>query len=209
MNNKTVKTFMVVAIIFTLSLYFIGGTYARYTGDFNGNAKVDVAEWKVQIHDKGAEETNLDLTFTPTENENVVDGKIAPGSTSKANVQIDLTGTEVAVDLIVEVTDESLNSALQQLGLNNKEITFESNLTLGTSNIQKSGSGSSSDPYVITLPENGAYTGDDTLKLELTLKWKNEENNNTTDTEAGKKAQTSGTITIPVKMTVKQHIDAE
>lgn len=210
MNNKTVKTFMVVAIIFTLSLYFIGGTYARYTGDFTGDATAQVAEWSVNLDGKGEEQTTMDLTFTPTENENVVDDKIAPGSTATANATIDLTGTEVAVDVIVEATDEGLQQAIQKLGLNDGEIKFTSDLRVGGSDgVQSSGKGTEAEPYKITLPNSGAFISDDKLHITLTLTWDNQDTNDSKDTEAGKKAESAGEITIPVKMTVKQHIDAE
>ncbi len=207
MNNKTVKTLMVVAMLFTLSLYFIGGTYARYIGEYTGNATASVAKWKVQLNGKSAEETSMDLTFTPTKSEYVVDGKIAPGSSSTAEVKLDLDGTEVAVDVIAEVTESTLQEKLTELGLTSSEIKFKSEFVGGGQASSSEGNGSKENPYVVKLPSNQAFSTEDTITIKLTLEWGNDEAHNSEDTKAGKNAETLGEISVPVKLTVRQHID--
>ena len=206
MKNKTVKTLMVVAMLFTLSLYFIGGTYARYTGDYTGSGEVNVAEWAVKLDGQQASQKEMDLTFTPKENTDVVKDKIAPGSTAEAEVTIDLEGTEVAVEVMVEAK-EDLQAALQPLGLNADEITFTSTLEIsGSAGVSKTGTGEKDSPYVITLPTTGAFQSDDKLHMTLTLEWTNNDKNDTVDTAAGEKEEGQRTITVPVTVTVQQHI---
>ena len=64
--------------------------------------------------------------------------------------------------------------------------------------------------FPTTSGDDGIYTGtiayssdNKVLDLVITLEWVNNEANNATDTTAGKNA---GTLSIPVKVTVKQHI---
>ena len=49
MNKKTVKTIMVALILMVLAIYFIAGTYAKYTTDFSGKTSIGVAKWNVKL----------------------------------------------------------------------------------------------------------------------------------------------------------------
>lgn len=213
MNKKSVKTVMVVAMLVAVSFYFIGGTYARYTESFDGSASIDVAKWAVKLTEaEGGEETTLEnLEFEVQANPNVVSGKIAPDVTAVAKAQIDLTGTEVAVDVIAEADDTELQSKITALGANPEDIDVTATVkSTGEVITGIQGEGSEASPFVIPLQSNAAFTGENgKLDIEITIKWTDADGaHDTADTAAGEKAATSeGTkLEVPFTLTVRQHL---
>ena len=184
------------AILLLLVVYLISSTYARYSTVGKADGKVDVAKWAVVMKaDDGTtlNSTTQDITFTVQSNSEVVPGKIAPDVTAKAEVELDLTGTEVSVDFtptIGDYTPSTLPSA--------DKITLTSALeggTVGSSNY-------------IPLVNSSAFTqSNGKKKVTLTLTWENDDENNVNDTATGMLADGSRTITIPVTLTVQQHIN--
>ena len=213
MNKKSVKTVMVVAMLVAVSFYFIGGTYARYTESFDGSASIDVAKWAVKLTEaEGGEETTLEnLEFAVQANTNVVPGKIAPDVTAKAKAQIDLTGTEVAVDVIAEANESELQQKITALGANPADIKVTATVTSNGEAIESiQGQGSEDSPFVIPLQSNAAFTGENgKLDIEITIAWTDAGgSHDAEDTAAGEKAATSETkLEVPFKLTVRQHLD--
>ena len=179
MNKRTTKMAMVVLMVLAVALYFVSGTYARYTETFEGSGTADIAAWSVKLDGKTASETEtLNLNFEVQENEYVVDGKIAPDVTAVATLELDLTGTEVAVELAAKVADSFDKSVLG-------ESAADVVVTATTSN--------GSD--TIGVNEIGKVT------VTITVTWTNEDAHSVSDTAAAGK-----TLTIPVELTVKQHV---
>ncbi len=222
MNKKNVMSITVVAMLFAVSLYFIGGTYARYADKFEGEAKVGIAAWKVSLSGGESAGKTITLPLTTDDNTDVVKGKIAPSVTASGTLEIDLEGTEVAVDLLVDVDEQAIKSALTTAGINdvqNNDISLqiEAKGKDRAPNVQAvlSGTGKQASPYVIMLPEgqaNGFESGD---AVEVTVKvtWKNDDSHSTEDTKIGTQAAESGaeegglTLKVPVKLYVVQHIN--
>ena len=187
--------FVVIALL--LVAYLISSTYARYSTVGEANGKVDIAKWAVVMTaDNGTtlNSTTQDITFTVQSNTEVVPGKIAPAVTAKAEIELDLTGTEVSVDFTPTIgayTPSTLPST--------DKITLTSAVeggTVGSSNY-------------IPLVDNSAFTASNgKKKVTLTLTWANDDGNNANDTATGMLANGSRTITIPVTLTVQQHINA-
>ena len=198
-NERKTRTKRAIFVVIALLLvaYLISSTYARYSTVGNANGKVDIAKWAVVMKaDDGTtlNSTTQDITFTVQSNTEVVPGKIAPAVTAKAEIELDLTGTEVSVDFTPTIgayTPSTLPSA--------DKITLTSaveGLTVGSSNY-------------IPLVDNSAFTASNgKKKVTLTLTWANDDENNADDTATGMLADGSRTITIPVTLTVQQHINA-
>ena len=203
-NNKNIKLSIIVALLFVFALYFIGNTYARYSGDYNGTSSLSIAEWAVKLDGKSGEEAkNFTLGFEIENNsEYVVNNKLAPAGKAVAGVNVGLEGTEVAVDVIVETGDD-FESKLTELGLSEEEVKFS--VKQSSSSLTAEGTGSSEDPFVIKLQQGAQFGQEDVFKVEITVQWDNQEKNNSTDTQAGEKHQT---LNLPVKVTVRQHIEA-
>ncbi len=197
-NERKTRTKRAIFVVIALLLvaYLISSTYARYSTVGKANGKVDIAKWAVVMTaDDGTtlNSTTQDITFTVQSNTEVVPGKIAPAVTAKAEIELDLTGTEVSVDFtptIGDYTPSTLPSA--------DKITLSSAVeggTVGSSNY-------------IPLVGNSAFTeSNGKKKVTLTLTWANDNENNADDTATGMLADESRTITIPVTLTVQQHIN--
>lgn len=198
-NERKTRTKRAIFVVIALLLvaYLISSTYARYSTVGEANGKVDIAKWAVVMTaDNGTKlnSTTQDITFTVQSNTEVVPGKIAPAVTAKAEIELDLTGTEVSVDFTPTIgayTPSTLPSA--------DKITLTSAVeggTVGSSNY-------------IPLVDNSAFTASNgKKKVTLTLTWANDDKNNANDTATGMLADGSRTITIPVTLTVQQHINA-
>ena len=133
--------------------------------------------------------TTKNITFTVHNNANVVPGKIAPAVTAVAKIELDLTGTEVAVDFNAEVGDLTPTNLPSS-----DKISLTSAVDGGTPGTSQT----------IPLVNNAAFTTENGKKIvTLTLTWTNDDNNNADDTSTG---ITGGTLTVPVTMTVQQHI---
>lgn len=200
MTKRSVKSIIAVLMLLTVALYFISGTYARYTDSWNGTGEVEVAKWNVAVTSNSKPVTEeLTLEFKPKENAHVVSGKIAPDVELEAELEIDLSGTEVAVDLKAEVNKEQLTSALQDYGTVPSDITVTAKVD-----------GEDAESKAIALPSGQAFSAENGGKKKVTInvKWANQDAHNADDTKAGKAAYSS-TLTalqIPVKLTVQQHV---
>ena len=193
-NKKTAKTTIVVAMLLAVSLYFIAGTYARYTSEYKGGAAVDVAKWNVALKNGEDEKSEkLALKLEPTENSLVVNGKIAPSMTATGKVVVDLTDTEVAVEIAALIAEKDYKDIF---GGAKAELTVKVNGTTADLTTE--------DWKTINLPNNAKFTENNgQVEVEVSLKWVNAEANNTNDTTTG---ATGGTLTIPVTLKVRQKI---
>jgi len=198
-NERKTRTKRAIFVVIALLLvaYLISSTYARYSTVGKANGKVDIAKWAVTMTaDDGTtlESTTKDITFTVQSNPNVVPGKIAPDVTAKAEIELDLKGTEVAVDFTPTVGSYTTSSTLPSAD----KITLTSAVDGGTVGSLNT----------IPLVDNKAFTEENgKKKVTLTLTWANDDTNNADDTATGMLADGSRTITIPVTLTVQQHID--
>lgn len=200
MNNSDrrsrTKRAIFILIALVLLVYLIGVTYARYSSTGVASADVQVAKWAVVIKsgDTVLNSTSQPITFTVQSNTNVVPNKIAPAVTAVAEVELDLTGTEVAVDFDAVIDQSKITEALVGPSYDKLTLTTEVDGTTYTSG--------TSQP--IALVDNKAFTAaNGKKKVKLTLTWENDDNNNPDDTATGEAAKT---IQIPVTLTAKQHI---
>ena len=198
-NERKTRTKRAIFVVIALLLvaYLISSTYARYSTVGEANGKVDIAKWAVVMTaDDGTtlNSTTQDITFTVQSNTEVVPGKIAPAVTAKAEIELDLTDTEVSVDFTPTIGAYTPSTTLPSAD----KITLTSAVeggTVGSSNY-------------IPLVGNSAFTASNgKKKVTLTLTWANEDENNADDTATGMLADGSRTITIPVTLTVQQHIN--
>ena len=195
MRKSKVRDIVVALIVLAIALFFIAGTYARYSSSATVNGTVQVAKWQVKLDDTDISTTTTtkNITFTVQSNTNVVDGKIAPAVTATAEVELDLTGTEVAVDFDATIDP---NFDLTTVGASGDKLTLTTKVD-GTAY-------TSGTVQTISLPNGSAFTaanGKKTVTLELT--WTNDDTNNADDSTMGNAAPT---ITIPVTLTAQQHI---
>lgn len=205
MTKKSVKTMMIVLVLLAIGLYFVAGTYARYTAAASGTGTVQVAKWAVKIGEKDAtqENTTFDLSFNKVENENVVDGYIAPGSQLYADFKIDPTGSQVAIDYSfslgnITASEGTVPTTVKVL----KVVPVKDNVEQAELSPDTGGKYTGK----ISLPsKDKALTADEAVTIRVYLEW---ENKNTTETD---KVDTltgvsAPTLTMTVNATATQSI---
>ena len=189
MRKNKVMRLIVALIVIAVALFFISGTYSRYSTTGAGNASIDVAKWSVAIKkgDTSLTSTTQNLTFTVQDNDYVVSNKIAPATTATADIDVYLEGTEVAVDLITTLGSASNLPEGATLSMTVDGTTY-----------------TSGNAATFALPNGNAFTAANGKKtVKLTLTWENSDSRNASDTAAGKAANT---ITLPINITAQQHI---
>lgn len=106
MKNKTKKIIRITfAILLVVLIQFMGVTYAKYMTADKGTGQADVAKWDFKIRELGKETKNIKLVDT-TNNDTLVDGKIAPGTSGQIVILADGEGAEVDMDYTLEFTNE-------------------------------------------------------------------------------------------------------
>ena len=198
MHKNKVKRSIIALILLVVALFFIAGTYARYSTTGSANAKANVANWNVSIKRDNTDltQTTQDIVFTVEPNEYVVSNKIAPATRATAQIEVDLTGTEVAVDLKTVFDSTQLSNVISS----NSKISFTTTVD-GTSY-------TSNSPIYIPLVNDSAFTESNGKKtLTIAIEWENDDENNALDTAVGTATQAERTISIPVTLTAQQHIN--
>lgn len=190
-RSKT-KRGILVAIILVALIAVIGGTYARYSSTGTAETSIQVAKWQVKIaeSDISTQTQTIQVPLKVTGTENVATDRIAPSVTATGTIELDLTGTEVAVD--VEAIADTSNITPSTFASKDK-ITASTEIEGATNGL-------------IPLVNNAAFTESNGKKtITVTVEWENDDENNVDDTSAG---NTAGTIMVPVTINVKQHITA-
>ncbi len=191
-RRSEVKKGTLIAIIVLAIIAIVGGTYARYSATSYPNASLTIAKWSVAFKTNGApiSETNK-VTFTVDSNSNIAANRIAPGYSAVGNAQIDLTGTEVSVDLKVGINPEDVAAAF---GTDVAERI----------NVQLKVNGQLADSDTATVSYS-SIASNPVTDVQVIIIWDdaNSATTNTADTVLG----TAGaTKTIPVTLTATQHV---
>lgn len=106
MKNKTRKVIRITfAILLVVLIQAIGVTYAKYIASENASGQAEIAKWAFEIVKDGEETKNIKLVDT-TNNDTLVNGKIAPGTAGEIIIQLDGTGSEVDLDYTLEFLNE-------------------------------------------------------------------------------------------------------
>ena len=187
-NKKSaVAASMVSGLALVASLAFVGGgTYARYVATAEGNGSAQVAKWAVNVNGANAETSTFDLEFNAENNADIVAGKIAPGVTATGYVEINLTGTEVSVEIDCDLGDS-------------QGVPAPVEVTVGAPVPADGASNMTVDGNVVKV-NGGAMNG--TVRVPVTLTWNSTDDD--ADTAAG---ATASDMTVPVTLTVRQYIE--
>ena len=191
MKNGRAIAIMIAVILVGAGISLV--TYARYSNnELGGSGSVNVARWNVVVTDGSSEQSATQgVTFNVNQNANVSAGYMAPGSTATAEMILDPTGSQVAIDYTISISETDL----QSVGMGIESVTAK----IGNETVSLTHS-------------NGVYSGNldlsqveanSKVKFTIVAEWINSEANNATDTANGISAQT---ITIPITLTAQQHI---
>ena len=142
--GKVVKSLGMAAVALTLvSACMVGSTLAKYSSEVTGTGTAVVAKWALKAGSTDGASTFANFTLNQTSSSTgVTDGTIAPGTSGKIPVYYDLSGTEVATKLTVEVQVDDKTKLPENFVMKTSDgtpVTLESNtpVTLYTANIAK------------------------------------------------------------------------
>lgn len=208
-QSKT-KRAILVALIIVCLIALIAGTYARYTSKGTANVSAQIAKWHIALNgtDISTQTKTVQVPLTYAQNDFVKDGKIAPGRSASLTVEVDPSGSEVAVDYTFDIDTDALAEALEA------NSTSAISITGATYSIENG------ETQTATI-SNGLITASEGLSdveagnkvtVTVTVTWDNANDaNNASDTAEGVASyntnlETGKTITIPVTVTASQHI---
>lgn len=176
---KKAKLFATIFFTFVISFILINNNLAFLKSN-------EVTDWKVVItNDTKDFKDTEEVHFKVDRNENVVDGKIAPGLKAKSEIEIDLTGTKYSVDIKAKIDDSNIKFPfVLTTKLNGEEYIPGNEITINLENSK------------VFTEKNGK------IKLELELEW-DESSDDKMDTFIGENLES---IEIPIEIEVKQHI---
>lgn len=175
------KKILVVAVLLLL-LAISYGTYAIYRSSATSSDSIRAAHWVVTVNDGDiVSSNNFTLGGLDCGNSSIgQNGTFAPGDTCTATIEVDATGSEVAVDYTVTVDSSALTTANSQI-----TVTADANHDPLTGNI----------PYSTT--ENAMKK---TIVLNVTWNAVDEAAQNTTDVNTALNTN----LAIPVTVSVVQ-----
>ena len=108
-RNKLV--IILLALLLITAIAFSMYAYAKYKTTLTGNGTATVAKWSFKVNGQTQTIPDIDLATTMKENNNVVEGKLAPGTEGSFDLNLDATGSEVAIDYNIKlaVTEKPSN----------------------------------------------------------------------------------------------------
>lgn len=105
------KEWIYLVIIILILLLMLGGyTFAKYFSKVNGLLCSDIAMWNFKINGNDEKMQNINL-FDTCQESTKTNGKIAPGTEGKINIQVDATGTDVDVEYNFNFKENGLKPA--------------------------------------------------------------------------------------------------
>ena len=212
MDKRTTKTKkgILIAVIIACLLALIAGTYARYTSTGTATVNAEIAKWHVELNgsDISTESKTVQVPLAYAQNDFVKDGKIAPGRSATLTVEVDPTGSEVAIDYIFDIDTDALADALEANSTSAISITGAT-YKVGDGEAQSA----TISNGVITVSEGlSDVEADKKVTVTVTVAWDNANDaNNESDTNEGvasyaKNTETGKVLTIPVTVTASQKI---
>lgn len=147
----------VLAMVLTLATSCLtGGTLAKYVTEVAGTGTAVVAKWAVKAGDADGASTISNFTLKDSSaSSGVADGKIAPGTSGEIPIYMDLSGTEVATELKVEIKVDDTSKLPKKFVIKDfedKEITLQTDTFVQVYDAKKSAA------EAATFKTNGSIT---------------------------------------------------
>ncbi len=108
-RNKPV--IILLALLLITAIVFSMYAYAKYKTTLKGNGTAQVAKWSFKVNGQTQTIPDIDLATTMKKVNNVAENKIAPGTEGSFDLNLDATGSEVAIDYNIKlaVTEKPTN----------------------------------------------------------------------------------------------------
>ena len=190
-NKKINKVLFMILLLFFI--YFIKSvqTYSKYNTEIDGRDSTTIAQWNVKIGknnvNNGYDFSN-ELVLKTENNKNVIDGKIAPGTSISTQFSLDCSECETSLKYIVKPSqikcDEKEDSRFIVASIDNEKNTMQYD--------------EKEKYYFGIIDARDAYK---IINIKATVKWNNNDENNVADTESGVE---NSIIVLPLTVRVEQ-----
>ena len=225
--NKKVSLLIILSFLLILVLG-AAYTYSKYSTAVSGAATADVAKWNITVNEcniVNPDKSNTDcfmetvntedntvtvnrnfnfgsddFSYTNNNNSDVVDYKIAPGSSGTFKITIEPNDTQVSIKYKLKVSLKKANSSISIYRSDpNKEnkILMETDGYEGILQYNESG--------FTYVDEDGKTQSAEKIEFLISVDWINDESNNDIDTEIGT-SSTSPVLEIPVSILFEQYL---
>ena len=190
-NKKINKVLFMIFLLFLI--YFIKNvqTYSKYNTENGGRDSTTVAQWNVKIGENNMNngyDFSNELVLKTENNKNVIDGKIAPGTSISTQFSLDCSECETSLKYIVKPSqikcDGKEDSRFVVTSINNEKSTMIYD--------------EEEDYYFGIVDTRDAYK---IINIKATVNWNNDDENNAADTESGAE---NSTIVLPLTVRVEQ-----
>lgn len=105
--KKSKKIIFVVVAIIAILVSFLGGqAYAKYMSKVTGNGTAEIASWKFKVNENEEKMQTISLNST-IYNFTLANGRIAPGTSGSFEINIDGSGSGVAIFYTVNFQNET------------------------------------------------------------------------------------------------------
>ena len=110
-QTNTKPIVVLLALLLVTAIAFSMYAYAKYKTTLTGNGTATVAKWSFKVNGQTQTIPDIDLTQTMDTHNNVAEGKIAPGTSGHFDLELDATGSEVAIDYNIKlaITEKPTN----------------------------------------------------------------------------------------------------
>ncbi|MBR3161165.1 MAG: hypothetical protein IKF19_00335 [Bacilli bacterium] len=198
MNKKRIIVISVTLITFILFITFFY-TYSLFETNKQISVSSDLAKWNVKVNNTMVTKNTATInTFNLgsidwNSGGHVRNGKAAPGSTGTIEIEIDPTDTQVSFTYEIAIDTSSLENEEFKITrvreINGNEFIRTGELTyVGIARLENNRRGQK-------------------YNIEIDITWNNNENNNASDYELGKKAEIE--VDIPISLDVSQYTGVE
>ena len=108
-RNKPI--IILIALLLITAIAFSMYAYAKYKTTLTGNGTAQVAKWSFKVNGQTQTIPDIDLATTMKKVNNVAENKLAPGTEGSFDLNLDATGSEVAIDYNIKlvVTEKPTN----------------------------------------------------------------------------------------------------
>lgn len=190
MKNKIL--YIICTMLAIMCLYQIYDAYALFESKKNMVVNNSIGKWNIHINDNniGTTKDFIIDSFTLEENEEVSEGKLAPGTTGYFDILIDPKDTSVSIryDLTFDFNELSNSFTIDKI-----EETNQINLI-------KTGENTYTNIIKLDDIKNGT-----TNNIRVYISWNNNEENNSIDSQIGMTEDNS--IKIPIVVNVNQYLN--
>lgn len=189
MNKKIL--YIIFSFFLLLTLYEIKKTYGLFESNNKMSVQQSIAKWNILINGTNikSEEKFVVNSVNVEDNENVLNGKIAPGVKGYFDIEIDKTNTSTSIVYSITFDFTKISDS----------ITIE--------NIEETTSGNLIRTGENTYSKVMKINDDPISNIRVYIKWENKEENNDIDSLVG--LTKDNYINIPVSISAMQYLGEE